>query len=164
MVQVQQAEKVTRRPRAGVPEPTMALPEQPAGDHQQAKDYIAGLLSQAEHAYQLYRQAQQEVARGYKKHEREMEKLFKDAEKQANDAYEKALARAMSTREQARQEAEEAYRSALANAEEAFQRSVQEAQRAQRESVAKAWRDCVEGREHAWGIFQGERKAETGSE
>lgn len=164
MVQVQQAEKATSRPRTKVLESIVDLPEQPTKDYQQAGDHLTELLSQAENAYQLYRQAQHEVARGYKKHEHQMEKLFKDAEKRANDAYEKALAQAVSTREQAKQEAEEASRTAQARAEEAFQRGVQEAQRDQRNSVARAWQKCIESREQAWGVFQGEKKAEAGSD
>ena len=163
MVQVQQAEKANSRPKAKVSEPITNLPEE-VGYHQQAGDQLAELLSQAENAYQLYRRAQQEVATGYKKHEREMEKLLNDSEKRANDAYEKALSQAMSAREQAKQEAEEACRAAQARAEEAFQQSVQEAQRDRRDSEANAWRSYVEGREHTWGVFQGAKKAETGSD
>ena len=162
MVQVQQPERATSRSKVRTPELTTDTPEEVGS--QQAGNQLDELLSQAENAYQLYRQAQQEVARGYKKHEEEMEKLFKYAEKRANDAYEKVLAQATSTREQVKQQAEEACRTAQAEAEQAFQRTTQDARRDQRDSVGKAWRKYVEGRENAWGIFQGTKRIETTSE
>ena len=82
-----------------------------------------------------------------------LEKFLKDAERPSNDAYEKA-----------KQETEEACRVAQARAEVTFQRSVQEAQRDQRDSVTRAWRKCIENREQASGVLQGERKAEAGSD
>lgn len=161
MVQVQQVEKATSRPRTKSRKSTVDLPEQSTDDYQLEGNPLSELLSQAENAYKLYRQAQQEVAKGYKKHEWQMETLFKDDEKRANDTYGKILAQAVSTREQAKQEAEEAFGAAQANAEEAFQQSVQEAQKAQRESVARSWQKYVESREQAWSFFQGEKPAET---
>ena len=160
MVQVQQVEKTARRPRTRSQKSIVDLPEQVTEDHQLTENPLAELLSQAEKAYQLYLQAQREVAKGYKKHEWQMEMLFKDEEKRANDTYGKALAQAVRAREQAKQEAEEALRKAQVNAEEAFQRSMQEAQKARRESVEQAWQRYVESLEQAWGIFQGEKPVE----
>jgi len=159
MVQVQQVEKTSSRSKEKVPEPPARFPEQ-VGESQQVGNQLAELLSRAENAYQQYRQAQQEVALGYKKHERQMEELFKDAEKRANEAYEKLLARAITTRERAKQEAEEAFRVAQAKADEAFQRTAQDAMRDRREVLQSAWQKYVEGREHAWGVFQGERRTD----
>lgn len=124
-----------------------------------AGKYISDLLSQAENAYTMYRQAQKEVAKGYKKQEQEMEKAFAAAEKRANDTYEKTLDKALKSRDQAERQAEEAHQKALEKIRDDYVRSIAEAQKLRDDAAAEAWQKCTEGREQAWGIFQGEGPA-----
>ena len=59
-----QAEKAANQPEEKT---TVPVVETPAGSPDQAGNYLAELLSQAENAYTMYRQAQREVAKGYKR-------------------------------------------------------------------------------------------------
>ena len=148
----EQTRRVANQPAETVAEPTTGAPEL-------GGKYISELLSQAENAYTMYRQAQKEVANGYKKQEEEMEKAFTAASKRANEAYAKALDRAVKSRDQAERQAEEAHQKALEKIRDEHVRSIAEAQKVRDDAAAEAWQKCTEGREQAWSIFQGERTA-----
>ncbi len=147
-----QTESVAKQPGARVAQPTPETPEL-------AGKYITDLLSQAENAYTMYRQAQREVARGYKKQEQDMEKAFKIAQREANEACERALQKAMKDRDQAERRADEACRKAVDNAHEEYSRSVAEVLKARDKTIEQAWEKSTEGREQAWNLFQGDKPA-----
>lgn len=143
--------------RTAANQPAETLTESATEAPALAGKYISELLSQAENAYTMYRQAQKEVAKGYKKQEEEMEKAFTAAEKRANEAYEKALDKALKSSEQAERQAEEAHRKALEKTRDEYVRSIAEAQKLRDDAVAEARQKSTEGREQAWSIFQGGR-------
>jgi len=151
-----QAEKAANQVEEKVAE---TAAESQTGSPEQAGNYLAELLSQAENAYTMYRQAQKEVANGYKRQEQQLEKDYREAEKRANEALERALDRTRKAREQAEQQAEEEFRGALAMAEAAYQKNAAEAMKTHKTTIEQAWQKCSEARQEAWGIFQGEKVA-----
>jgi len=122
-----------------------------------AGKHIAELLSQAENAYTMYRQAQKEVARGYKKQEEQIEKAFKAAEKKATEECARALEKAAKAREQVERYAEEVFRKAVDKAREEYDRAVVQALNTRDETIAEEWQKFSSTRQQAWAIFQGEK-------
>lgn len=152
MEKQEQTETTTTQPPETVAQPAAETPEL-------AGKYIAGLLSQAENAYTMYRQAQKEVSRGYKTQEQQMEKAFKAGEQRANSTCEKAMEKALKNREQVEQQAEEVYRKAIEKVHDEYRRSVGEALKVRDETIKEVWQKFTEDRTQAWSIFQGENSS-----
>lgn len=149
MEKQEQTEATTNQPDT-VAQPAAETPEL-------AGKYIAELLSQAENAYTMYRQAQKEVSKGYKKQEQQMEKAFKSAEQRVNSTCEKAMEKALKNREQVEQQAEEICRKTVEKVHDEYRRSVGEALKARDEAIEEVWQRYTEDRSQAWSIFQGEK-------
>lgn len=152
MEKQEQTKTSTNQPPEAAAQPAAETPEL-------AGKYIGELLSQAENAYTMYRQAQKEVSKGYKRQEQQMEKTFRGAEQRANTTCEKALEKALKNREQAEQEAEDVFRKAVEKVRDEYRRSVGEALKVRDEAIEEAWQKCTEDRAQAWGIFQGEKSS-----
>ncbi|UCB43992.1 MAG: hypothetical protein JSV77_04975 [Dehalococcoidales bacterium] len=128
---------------------------------EQAGNYLAELLSQAENAYTMYRQAQKEVANGYKTQEQQLEKDYREAEKRASEALDRALDRARRNREQAEQKAAEDFRTAMDESAEDFKKWAVEAIKTRNEEVEQAWKIYNEIHGKMWSIIESNQEIET---
>jgi len=115
--------------------------------------YLAELLSQAENAYMMYRQAQKEVAKGYKRQEQQIVKAYKETERQANEDYQKAIQDAIKTLQTDEEELVEEYHRALAKAKEIYNSSVLMAYRELKTNLAEAKEMMDHFREQMWAIL-----------
>ncbi|HEY41343.1 MAG TPA: hypothetical protein G4O18_05740 [Dehalococcoidia bacterium] len=119
----------------------------------ETRDYLAELLSQAENAFMMYRQAQKEVIKGYKRQEQQIIRAYKEAEKKVNDDYQKAIRDAIKTLQIDEEKLREEYSKKLETAKETYSLDVIEANRKWKTALAEAREIMEHLRGQMWAIL-----------